>query len=536
MRKVLLAPILSALAATAILAADPAAAALPRDYPARGKAVEALKPAADYSPLTKERPRSVAIMRARAHGFVPSPELQAYVQSVLTRILTGVPLPPTFNADVRVLAAPDFGAVCTPDGTIVVSMGLLTQVESEDELAFILAHEVSHAILRHHASDWFTKSQYYAVVSAQSLSNVAQNLQQTAQQNGQNVGQGINFANIGRGIDLAQKIYTLSESVLAPQFQQGQEDQADALGLDLMIKAGYSPAGAGRALEHLAAAEEAGAAAAAAAQQAQKANAPQRPGGGLGSMLGGLAAGALTGQGPQLSNLSTQDFLTLGSAALDAATDTLAKDAKAHRAATQRNDLIGEYQFREYRDLVPGDLQPLAWGRTDPLGRQLVTLLTNYRAADAVGDYLQAAQQPPAPGARPPSIADADRAATFAVRPPTENHAYTMFPVSKLRQAERKQAEAVAARTASLRSPEPSWIVYNTDIDEKLAARNFAGADTTMTDAVARFENSPVLLPKRITILRGLGREPEARQLVGQCGSYDIRELKTQCDNALAGK
>jgi hypothetical protein len=45
-----------------------------------------------------------------------------------------------------------------------------------------------------------------------------------------------------------------------------------------------------------------------------------------------------------------------------------------------------------------------------------------------------------------------------------------------------------------------------------------------------------VLLPKRITILRRLGREAEARQLLGQCSSYDVKELREQCDNALAGR
>jgi hypothetical protein len=194
--------------------------------------------------------------------------------------------------------------------------------------------------------------------------------------------------------------------------------------------------------------------------------------------------------------------------------------------------MVAEYQFREYRDLVPGDLQPLVWGRQDPVGQQLVTLLTNYRASDAVGDYVQARRQP---GARAPSVDEARRASTFAIRPPTANHAYTQYAVARLHAEDGKPAEAAAARQAALRSPEPSWIAYNGELDERLARRDFAGANTVMTEAVQRFEDSPVLLPKRIKILYGLGRVAEARQLAGHCRVYDVKELAEECDAALAG-
>jgi hypothetical protein len=438
-------------------------------------------------------------------------------------------LPASFTPDVRVLAAPDFNALCTPDGTIVVSIGLLGQIQSEDELAFILAHEISHAILRHHGSDWFTKSQYYAIMHVSSLNEMAQQVQSVT--SGQVPGvNNVNLGNVQRGLDIASKVYALSENVIAPQFQQGQEDQADALAIDLMIKAGYSPVGAGSALERLAAAEAAAAQAAASAQQASGGG---NRGGGMGALgaLGGLAGGMLTGQGPNLQNLNTQQMLDVGIAALDVATATMARDVKPHRAATERADMVAAYQFREYRDLVPGDLKRLAWGNNDAQGQHLVRLLTNYRAADAIGDYVTATES-----ARPANAAQAQGAVAFATREPTANHAYTQYPVSRLRELGRQQAEADAARQAALRSPEPSWIAYRSDIDAKMARGDYAGANVTMTEAVTRFEDSPVLLPKRIAVLHGLGRDPEARHLVTQCRTYDVKELLQQCEDALAGR
>ncbi len=72
-------------------------------------------------------------MRTRGQGFVPSPELHAYAQGVMMRLLKGVNLPPSFRPEVHVLATPEFTGECTPDGTLIVSVGLLELLETEDE-------------------------------------------------------------------------------------------------------------------------------------------------------------------------------------------------------------------------------------------------------------------------------------------------------------------------------------------------------------------------------------------------------------------
>ena len=100
------------------------------------------------------RPRALGILRARAQGFVPSPQLHDYVRGVLARLLVNVKMPPSFKPDVRILAAPEFTGECTPDGTLIVTVGLLEQIENEDELAFVLGHEVAHAIYKHEAKNW----------------------------------------------------------------------------------------------------------------------------------------------------------------------------------------------------------------------------------------------------------------------------------------------------------------------------------------------------------------------------------------------
>jgi hypothetical protein len=490
----------------------PASAQLPGDYPDAGKAVDALDIDDDYSDVLAERPRSISIMRARAHGFVPSDEMQIYVQGILMRLLEGIALPPYFDPQIRILAAPDYGAVCTPDGTLVVSIGLLEQSETEDEIAFILGHEVSHAILRHHDSDWFTRTQYYAVVNARSLSDVTGGVQIAGG------GLGGTLGNIQRGINIASAVYELSESVLAPRFQQGQEDEADALGFDLMVRAGYNPDGAQRALQRLALAEEAAEQAAERAREAQEEEERESGGGG-----GGIFGGALGGV--NIGGFARIDLGSVADMALNATTDELAEESQPHRPATERADFLVEYQFREYRDVIPGDVVLPPWAPEGPQDSleswRVATTIANYRSANSVLDHLQGTE-----------TAEVETSANYAVQLPTNNHAYTQFALARLRNSQDRVADAAMAREAAIASPEPSWIAYNAEIDQRLESGDFTGADMVMADAVTRFEDSPVLLPKRILIQTNLGNDDEARRLLSQCGDYDIRELRDQCEEA----
>ncbi|MGN6148652.1 MAG: M48 family metallopeptidase, partial [Rhizomicrobium sp.] len=301
----------------AVIAAPAAMASQGDGYPSRGKAIEALSPATDYSDKLKGRPLALGIMRTRGQGFVPSPELHAYVNGVMMRLLRGVALPASFHPEVHVLAAPEFAGECTPDGTLIITVGLLEQLETEDELAFVLGHELAHAIYRHEAPDWYKKSQYYAVVNGVAVDTVAQG----AVRFGGSLG-----GNIGRGIDVAQHLAKLSANVLMPQMERGQEDAADALGFDLMVKAGYDPEAPLAVMDKLAAQE---AEAARAAQQAKYAAKNDKSSGsdddgGLFGKIGNVAGGLgtiLTGGRP-----SNEQIADIAIFAFDSAVDNMAED------------------------------------------------------------------------------------------------------------------------------------------------------------------------------------------------------------------
>lgn len=83
-------------------------------------------------------------------GLYNDDYLKNYVGAVGRRLLAELgPTPYSFRF--ALLDQADPNAFATPGGYVYVSRGLLAMLNSEDELAGILAHEISHVTRRHHA-------------------------------------------------------------------------------------------------------------------------------------------------------------------------------------------------------------------------------------------------------------------------------------------------------------------------------------------------------------------------------------------------
>jgi thioredoxin-like negative regulator of GroEL len=124
---------------------------------------------------------------------------------------------------------------------------------------------------------------------------------------------------------------------------------------------------------------------------------------------------------------------------------------------------------------------------------------------------------------------------TSSTANPTADHAYTEFVAAEYYQLDRNGGLSEAALVKAANGPEPSWEVYSRLTDIYIARGDYTKAQALMDRAVVRFENSPVLLPKRIEVLRGAGRQSEAQALVPQCKRYDIDELTDACKKAAGG-
>jgi predicted Zn-dependent protease len=169
-------------------------------------------------------------------GFVDDPELLAYVESIGHRIATRGQRRDV-NFQFNILDMPIANALALPEGQIFVSRGMLVLVNSEDELAGILAHEIAHVEERHAAE-------------RQGLSIAISPIR---------FGAGIAGWATGLIIpDLGDAILELGEStsglVLAP-YSREQEREADRVGQALAAAAGYQPTGLVNLLDTMANAE-----------------------------------------------------------------------------------------------------------------------------------------------------------------------------------------------------------------------------------------------------------------------------------------
>jgi Zn-dependent protease with chaperone function len=152
--------------------------------------------------------------------------LNARVQGITNRLIAQAiryrPETAEWNWTVKVIEDPKtVNAFCMPGGRMAVYTGLLEKIEpTDDELAQVMGHEISHALANHGAEKM-------SVQIASSVAVVA--VGAAAGRNNQNQRTAINAAELA-----ALAFINLPNSRTA-------EEEADKLGIELAARAGYDP-------------------------------------------------------------------------------------------------------------------------------------------------------------------------------------------------------------------------------------------------------------------------------------------------------
>jgi predicted Zn-dependent protease len=81
-------------------------------------------------------------------GVREDPAIRDVVQTVLDRLLVALPQNP-FDLRVTVCDSPVRNAVALPGGQMIITTGMLALLDSPEELAAVLAHEINHVLYRH---------------------------------------------------------------------------------------------------------------------------------------------------------------------------------------------------------------------------------------------------------------------------------------------------------------------------------------------------------------------------------------------------
>lgn len=156
-----------------------------------------------------------------------------YVQAVVDRLLAVMP-PQPFPVRVTVVEHPALNAFASPGGRVTVFTGLIAQLESEDELASVLAHELAHVSERHVAQG-IERSQYLSVGTLVGMLA------------GVLLGAGGN-AESGKALMFGA---AAGASSLAFKYSRENEHAADQLGFATLVDVGFDPEAMPRAFARM---------------------------------------------------------------------------------------------------------------------------------------------------------------------------------------------------------------------------------------------------------------------------------------------
>jgi Zn-dependent protease with chaperone function len=161
------------------------------------------------------------------------PQTEAKVAALLAKIDTQWPYAKGQPLQVHILGVDYYNAYSLADGSIVVAFGLLDQAQSDDEVAFVLAHELGHVRLGHFARQSPAETRKSAVNSAAEFLVVSSALQA----GGLNSSALAAATQAGATTDLLKFMTTV---MVEPEHTRAQEDEADCIGYDLSQAASFS--------------------------------------------------------------------------------------------------------------------------------------------------------------------------------------------------------------------------------------------------------------------------------------------------------
>ncbi|MEM1396333.1 MAG: M48 family metalloprotease [Pseudomonadota bacterium] len=173
--------------------------------------------------------------------------LRDYVRSVAGKLAAEVPAigDEAEEIDVFITSHSTAHVSATPSNDILISLDVLQSLENEDQLAFLLAHEIGHIALDHFKRDKVQEAQYKTSEIAKFMGYVGQMLAKSTLQRSAQGGIEVQTDELAyeksvRKIELVvSALQIAAEGVVDTAWTRRQENDADKLGLDIMAAAGY---------------------------------------------------------------------------------------------------------------------------------------------------------------------------------------------------------------------------------------------------------------------------------------------------------
>lgn len=453
-------------------------------------------PANGYSDLVEKRPTAVRLEMARGVGLITEHYTEEYLNHLLIKILKKNNIP-TFGARVYLHGDLTPSANATPDGGLFVNLNLIASLETEASVAFVLAHEVSHFLLQHHGADWFVDSQHKMLTGVQTLRGLSQ--MKIAGMQGDSLG-GEASEKLRKAEVLGSIAFDVSDKLFFSAWGREQEDEADKLGYDLLVGAGYDPYDSDSVFDILEAFEE-----------ELKLSRDEA------SSVLGLKSATLIGLDEQQVGSNP-----IFSAFAEGFGKMISEISSDHYSISERLDDRDEYLGRFYPDLDTHDVISTPWNRD--AGHPLNDLVKRYAAASESRKALRAGE-----------VAAAVKLARASIGERTKYHAYPRIAFYEARKAENNVGKAQQNLELALKADWVAPIVYEQLIDLLQEKGDDAKAIALIEEAEQKSGGElPQFLPHRIYSLVKLRKRADAVALERTC-AFDYPPMEKGCKEALRG-
>ena len=449
----------------------------------------------DYREISQNEAKTRKWMAGHGLGALDreGDPLNRYLNGVLQRIIRTSPVPDVPARVVTVDTLEGRAAYAAADGSIHIPYRLLADMDerpdevSEDALAFLLAHELAHVLYAHEKSDVIGDIVEIGVVVTEFGTTIAAMVMEFDEEKG---------AEAKAMTEQAHKAATAGrwaeETFLSPAWTREQEEGADILAYDLVVRAGYNAGdGAAQLLDLLGLYEDA-------AQRREES--------------GDDGADPL-------------DLVTIlvkeGSKALD-------KASKSHPTVAGRKEnletYVETYEARMGDEYQYIDVRELAWKEygdrdilSDADAATVRKLFANFRSAHEAMEALDDNQR--------------ERATGFietALSAPTTYHATPRIVAAR---AAGKGERSLEHLRLALRGPDPSFYTYSLVLRRLAELGEFSDVLTVLEQAEGRFGPFVDLMRWRAAALERLGRTEEAGAARSACYFENaLDKRRSTCD------
>ncbi|MCR5437355.1 MAG: M48 family metalloprotease [Treponema sp.] len=193
--------------------------------------------------------RTTAAQILTNYKIYDNKELTDYVNKICGAITICSDNPYIYNGyNVSILNTAELTGFATMGGHIFISRGLIVTLNSEDALAGVIAHEISHIQLAH-SLKMIQKTRKNAALA--STARAASKVNSVASSFGGSYSSGDMGEIVDVICDMTQISAMLSDTLMETGYSKKTEYEADAYALDLMYNAGYDPSAMLESLEAL---------------------------------------------------------------------------------------------------------------------------------------------------------------------------------------------------------------------------------------------------------------------------------------------